>query len=333
MRDYRPIANLIKTAWFGLPTCFLISCSAYAASFDCAKAQTRVEKLICEDPQISQLDEDMADAYANALKAVEVRASVRDEQKQWLKVRNSCKSSDCLYRVYEKRVPALLNDAQRLLRYQLVRTFPYEPLSELCQPYTDMLNAFDAKEPFMQCEQKLHPAYPQFKPIPMQELPSTDSFKYFNAIQDYQDRLTVEGGRKPHPNEYNNRQELFERDGGVSGYKYYLVTTDRFMKEKTMTFLIQEKQGDCRKDKLNPQRRGYEWDVEAEKVLTKRFSFQSMFIYDGEDLDWPGLFLSAWNSGLLNSKTSRRFDGIWVQQGFGDGLSARVCTIAVSNKR
>ncbi|WP_160296756.1 hypothetical protein [Sphingomonas sp. ERG5] len=35
---------------------------AGAASFDCAKASTRVEKLVCSDPQLSRLDERLAAA-------------------------------------------------------------------------------------------------------------------------------------------------------------------------------------------------------------------------------------------------------------------------------
>lgn len=40
---------------------------AHAASFDCAKAKTRAEKVICADPQLSKLDEELATAYRAAL--------------------------------------------------------------------------------------------------------------------------------------------------------------------------------------------------------------------------------------------------------------------------
>ncbi len=46
----------------------LTALPAAAASFDCAKARTKVEKLICKDPQLSRQDEDLAKAFGEALK-------------------------------------------------------------------------------------------------------------------------------------------------------------------------------------------------------------------------------------------------------------------------
>ena len=47
---------------------------APAASFDCAKAATTTEQLICGDPQLSQLDGQLAQAYRRALEADPVSA-------------------------------------------------------------------------------------------------------------------------------------------------------------------------------------------------------------------------------------------------------------------
>jgi Uncharacterized protein conserved in bacteria, putative lipoprotein len=44
-----------------------LSVQAIAASFDCAKANTKTEHLICDNPDISKLDEDLESAYKNAL--------------------------------------------------------------------------------------------------------------------------------------------------------------------------------------------------------------------------------------------------------------------------
>jgi uncharacterized protein len=42
--------------------------AAQAASFDCAKAQSKVEKIICADAELSKLDEDLATAYWLAIR-------------------------------------------------------------------------------------------------------------------------------------------------------------------------------------------------------------------------------------------------------------------------
>ena len=218
-------------------------------------------------------------------------------------------------------------------RYQLMQTYPYEPLSEICVPYANMLNSFSHKEPLMQCDQKLHPAYSQFKAVPMQELRGTGTFNYLNAIRDYEASLATARGEKPDPGAYKKPRELLELGGNVNGYKYYLFTTDRYIKDKTTTFLVQEKQGDCRKDKFNPQRTAYEWDAKADKVIAKRFSFQSLFIYEGETLEWPGLLYGYWNPGEWTSKPPGKSGGIWLKQADGKGASVRACSISFSNER
>lgn len=47
--------------------------SLLAASFDCAKAGTPVEKMICADERISKLDSDLSDAYKGAFVSVRLR--------------------------------------------------------------------------------------------------------------------------------------------------------------------------------------------------------------------------------------------------------------------
>jgi hypothetical protein len=63
---------------------------ATAASFDCAKARTKVEKLICKDPQLSRQDEDLAKAYGEALKVWDgkVAAYVKVSQRGWMGARD-----------------------------------------------------------------------------------------------------------------------------------------------------------------------------------------------------------------------------------------------------
>jgi uncharacterized protein len=64
----------------------LPSLASHAASFDCTKAQSPDEKAICAHPELSRLDEEMAQAYAQALKGNNA-SGVKAAQRQWLKTR------------------------------------------------------------------------------------------------------------------------------------------------------------------------------------------------------------------------------------------------------
>ena len=64
----------------------LVAAPVSAASFDCAKARTKVEKLICKDPQLSRQDGDLAKAYGEALKVWDgqIAAYVKLSQRGWV---------------------------------------------------------------------------------------------------------------------------------------------------------------------------------------------------------------------------------------------------------
>lgn len=86
---------------------FSFALSAQAASFDCAKAQSKVEHLICDNAEISKLDEELNTAYKAALRDGIQADSIKQAQKQWLKVRNGCTDAGCVKRVYEVRLSIL----------------------------------------------------------------------------------------------------------------------------------------------------------------------------------------------------------------------------------
>jgi uncharacterized protein len=78
-----------------------------AASFDCAKAATPVEKMICADAELSSADERLADAYKTALQASLYPAALRQAQQQWLAARDKLDSVEQLRRTYRARIVAL----------------------------------------------------------------------------------------------------------------------------------------------------------------------------------------------------------------------------------
>lgn len=83
---------------------------AAAPSFDCNKASSRVENLICNDAKLAQLDSDLVDAYRTALRDapwVSANRRIRNEQRDWMKQRNSCHNKRCLRHSYHTRIGAL----------------------------------------------------------------------------------------------------------------------------------------------------------------------------------------------------------------------------------
>lgn len=85
----------------------VLATTAQAASFDCAKAGTKVEKLICADAGLSKLDEELNAAYKTALQDEKQADSIKQMQKQWMKERNGCADAVCVKRAYETRLLSL----------------------------------------------------------------------------------------------------------------------------------------------------------------------------------------------------------------------------------
>jgi len=75
-------------------------------SFDCAKASNFVEKLICEDVDLSKLDNEIATEYRIALKGNDPK-KVKNFQRAWIKERNICTDIYCIKKAYEKRIVEL----------------------------------------------------------------------------------------------------------------------------------------------------------------------------------------------------------------------------------
>lgn len=83
----------------------LLAATASAASFDCAKAQTPVERAICADPALSALDEQLAQVYQREQANDRTR---RASQRDWLVgTRNRCTTPQCLEQAYSTRLAAL----------------------------------------------------------------------------------------------------------------------------------------------------------------------------------------------------------------------------------
>jgi uncharacterized protein len=103
--------------WLLLASVAALACSsgAYAgdlpqrASFDCRKAVTAVEKLICGDKELRELDASMSQRYKQMVPPDDIESDkTMEDQRNWLKnVRNKCATADCLKLAYRERINVL----------------------------------------------------------------------------------------------------------------------------------------------------------------------------------------------------------------------------------
>lgn len=95
----------------GLFTMLLLTvpCGGWAASFDCSKASTKVERMICDSAALSKADEMLAEKYAQALKQARNRNDIVRQQRQWLEKRNAVTNETELLQMYNDRIRQLNN--------------------------------------------------------------------------------------------------------------------------------------------------------------------------------------------------------------------------------
>jgi uncharacterized protein len=91
---------------------------AMAASFDCGKAASPTEKLICSDAQTSRLDGKLQQAYKTALAAADVsdKKALAKEQRNWIRYNRSiCQDTACLQQVYITRIAVLTRNEKNIV--------------------------------------------------------------------------------------------------------------------------------------------------------------------------------------------------------------------------
>jgi uncharacterized protein len=89
----------------------LLPLLAWSASFDCQKASSDPEKMVCADAELSKLDEQLAQTYRDALQALskqDDKSQLIGQQKHWIAdVRDRCKDAACLRTAYQSRIQLL----------------------------------------------------------------------------------------------------------------------------------------------------------------------------------------------------------------------------------
>lgn len=91
--------------WLSMLLIIGIATTSQAASFDCAKASTKVEKMICADDELSRLDSELNSNYQRFLRAIDKESAIilKQIQLDWMKVRNECENRECVYASYVDR--------------------------------------------------------------------------------------------------------------------------------------------------------------------------------------------------------------------------------------
>lgn len=83
---------------FGLNTCA-------AAGFECARATSKVEKMICASAELSRLDGELREVYKDVLKSSLNQRAIVEGQRQWLaRERGRCGNHACLENAYKTRL-------------------------------------------------------------------------------------------------------------------------------------------------------------------------------------------------------------------------------------
>ena len=86
------------------------SIDIYAASFDCAKAKSRAEILVCSDSELSSLDDDLAKIYSKAKSLAASPAEFKAQgEREWKKREATCIDKQCLLAWYSQRSDQLLS--------------------------------------------------------------------------------------------------------------------------------------------------------------------------------------------------------------------------------
>lgn len=150
---------------FGLAVCVLclLGGPAQSASFDCARANTKVEKLICTDAEISKLDDAMGPGFAAAGERASDASALRRDQKQWLTERNGCTDRECVLILYVTRL------------WQLAAPDPVYPVGGTTPAYPPVQPSAQAKPPaqtgrskpqLQPAKKAVVPEWPQDRPDP-----------------------------------------------------------------------------------------------------------------------------------------------------------------------
>jgi uncharacterized protein len=167
------------------------SCFAAGPSFDCAKAATSVEKMICADAELSRLDVELARVYDTALKKSTDQAALKQQQRDWLTVRNSCEDADCIEMSYRSQIGELQGEPAAGHFLTILSKNP-----AMCAAYKDYVehevatHDQEVHNASPMCQRFFGKGYPEFTSVQWREISPIDhpelavqAYRYMNHWQ------------------------------------------------------------------------------------------------------------------------------------------------------
>jgi uncharacterized protein len=302
----------------GLLSVMLSLCMAvnvHAASFDCAKASTKVEKMICDNPEISMLDDELSASYKTALQDEQQAESIRQAQKQWLKERNRCADADCVKRVYVARLQALSlapvksdSKPKQKPRFTVTQGKGWT----ICESYANFLNTLPESEALPLCHLKLSPDFPDLKEPDWEELDIPGHLELVYAME----KLTSPCRHDRPVDNFEHWKAVFEQQvrSGDAFPRLRRVRLALIDGGPVETILAYEPDRDsC--DKAFKQYKGnyvgawsrtslFLWDEQGQKITEYRshttfFLAQELLLFQGKPFCfWP------WGDGMSPDRTS-----------------------------
>jgi uncharacterized protein len=194
-----------RTRWIAFGW-LVLSLTAHAASFDCAKAGTKVEKLICADAALSKLDEDLNVAYKAAVQDKQQTGAIKQAQKRWMKERNSCADVACVKWLYEIRLQGLSfrtiahtptaieagsQQSSGNSRFRFCRDTDYNTCEQpgrgftMCERFLKLLNSLPRNELPPVCDIKLPPGFKEFQLAKWEPIPVPENMRLIYDMEMY----------------------------------------------------------------------------------------------------------------------------------------------------
>lgn len=122
-----------------------LSNASLAASFDCSKADRKLDKTICLNKKLSKLDEDMSSYYFKLKESLNEDESNKflKNQRIWLKQRAvECGLSDatCLAALYKTRILELRKEHENLIPYTYSKNYMFQGVKGACSFNSEVIS-------------------------------------------------------------------------------------------------------------------------------------------------------------------------------------------------
>lgn len=277
----------------GLTGVWVLSSSLNAASFDCDKASTHVEKLICSNPDLSQLDSDLGAAYKAAMNKAVNKDNIKQEQRHWLKTKlNICKDIECLSSAYFQRISQLNSNQSsfsttssdyRLPKFSLEKGNQFQ----LCRDFLDLMNRVPKKEK-PNCDLD----------YPFDDIAKKEGFREIHwkevDLKDYKEILknhSVYRSKELTPEEISRNEERFEAYFPTSTARVWVASFDA-NGDGNQDTVVRVKYKNCMEGSSGEVFLVRNDGILDEKAYARR-STGDFFIYQGKSYFYYG-FIGEW---------------------------------------